>query len=342
MKRRNGIFQRVKEGPYYAIVAWRGRRFCESTRTTNRTEAKAFLDRMKVALRQGTYQTPRERRASADTVSGLAALWAKVYLPVSRNPKGVRLAKKRMEHYVLPFMGSMQLGRVTKDTVRQYRAHLEGMRDKEGERVLSDLTVKHLLSDLRCMFRWAEDSDRIERAPIPRRLMPKIPEALPRSLTAEEQSTVASLPDPYGFAVRVMLATGVRWSELCRLTSADVQAGELLVQGPTKSRKMRRVPLPPALLVELRVRVGKLVNFEAKDVSWFNRAVRTRSGVEGFSAHRCRHSFGFNYMSCGGNILALKEQMGHSTVELTAHYAKPTQELVREDAKRVEARRATA
>ncbi len=342
MKRKNGIFQRRASGPYYAIVAWKGRRHCESTKTVNRTEAKAFLDDMKVRLRKGTYKSPSERRASADTGSGLAALWAKVYLPVARNPKGVKLAQKRMEQYVLPFMGSMQLGKVTKDTVRQYRAHLEGLKNSDEERVLSDLTVKHLLSDLRCMFRWAEDSDRIERAPIPRRLMPKIPEAPPRCLTAQEQGIVASLPDPYGFAVRVMLGTGVRWSELCRLTSADVQGGEVLVQGRTKSHKMRRIPLPPALLAELRVRVGKLVSFEAKDVSWFNRAVRTRSEVEGFSAHRCRHSFGFNYMAGGGNILALKEQMGHSTVELTAHYAKPTQELVREDAKRVEARRATA
>ncbi len=77
---------------------------------------------------------------------------------------------------------------------------------------------------------------------------------------------------------------------------------------------------------------------EPKDVSWFNRAVRVRSGVEGFSAHRCRHSFGFNYMAAGGNVVVLLHLMGHSTITLTAHYARPTHELVRADAARVMAR----
>ena len=45
--------------------------------------------------------------------------------------------------------------------------------------------------------------------------------------------------------------------------------------------------------------------FESKDNSSFNLAVRLRSGVAAFSAHACRHSFGFNYMARGGNLLAL-------------------------------------
>ena len=60
--------------------------------------------------------------------------------------------------------------------------------------------------------------------------------------------------------------------------------------------------------------------------------MRARSGVVAFSAHACRHSFGFKYAACDGNILALKEQMGHSTVELTAHYARPSHDAVRADA----------
>ena len=40
-------------------------------------------------------------------------------------------------------------------------------------------------------------------------------------------------------------------------------------------------------------------------------------------------------MARGGNLLALQEQMGHSTVTLTAMYAKPSQVFVRADAAKV-------
>ncbi len=53
------------------------------------------------------------------------------------------------------------------------------------------------------------------------------------------------------------LGTGLRWGELTRVTTSDVQDGVLLVH-QTKSTKMRRVPLPPDLLDELKNRVGKL------------------------------------------------------------------------------------
>lgn len=156
--------------------------------------------------------------------------------------------------------------------------------------------------------------------------VPRAPERPLRSLDEESQRAVPTVDDPYGFAVRIMMDSGARWSELCRLTREDLVDGELVIHGMTKNRRMRRVPVPPALAVEIRGHVGRLVPFEAKDVSWFNVAVRARSGVAAFSAHACRHSFGFNYAARGGNILALKELMGHSTVELTAHYAKPGHE----------------
>jgi len=134
-----------------------------------------------------------------------------------------------------------------------------------------------------------------------------------------------------------MMDPGVRWSELCRLTRDDLQDGELIVHGATKNGRMRRVPVPASLVAEIKGHVGRLVPFEAKDNSWFNRAVRDHTGVTAFSAHALRHAFGFNYMARGGNLLVLKELMGHGAVELTARYARPSEALVRADAARVHA-----
>jgi site-specific recombinase XerD len=46
---------------------------------------------------------------------------------------------------------------MTSDDVRRYRVHL----DKKG---LKPATVMHLLSDLRALLNWAEDSGHIERS----------------------------------------------------------------------------------------------------------------------------------------------------------------------------------
>lgn len=345
MKRKDGLFQRQPGGPWYAAAKWKGQRVCECTGFTQRTRAKGVLDRMKVELRAGTYRTPTERRAEAkrvkvETIGALAQKWQDVYVKVNRDEKGQRLAKSRVDRYLIHYFGDVPAKQLTKDSLREYRAYLEGLRDDESkEPLLTVQTVRHILSDARCLLLWAADGNWIENAPVPRKLLPTKPETPLRSLSHDDQEKVAAVDDPYGFAVRVMLATGARFSELCRLQASDLQNGELLIHGETKSGKMRSVPVPATLAAEIKGRIGRLVPFEAKDDSWFNRAVRDRSDVESFSAHACRHSFGFNYIRDGGNILVLKELMGHSTVELTARYARPSQALVREDAKKVAGRR---
>lgn len=333
------LFER--DGIWHAGFKWQGRRYRWSSGSRRKTDAADMLDQKIREILSGEYKPKAARRG--DTVRAVVERWLDVYVRVARNAKGAKLTRQRADNYLLRFMGNTPAADVTKDTLRRFRAWLEALTDPDTKaRKLGDTSVKHILSDARCVFLWALDSGLIDRSPLPRRMMPKLEEAAPRALSPEDQARASAAPEPYGLCVRLLLASGARWSELCRATTADIQGGELVIAGPTKSKKMRRVPLPPALLAELRTRVGKLVPFGSKDNSWVNRAVRDHSGVEAFSAHRCRHSFGFNYMAAGGNLLVLRELMGHSTVELTARYAKPTAALVREDARRVMERAAGA
>jgi hypothetical protein len=52
-----------------------------------------------------------------------------------------------------------------------------------------------------------------------------------------------------------------------------------MIHGPTKSRRMRRVPLPERLVLELRNRIGRLVPFTETHCRCFARKVRRLSGV---------------------------------------------------------------
>ncbi len=114
--------------------------------------------------------------------------------------------------------------------------------------------------------------------------------------------------------MRLALGTGLRWGELTRLESTDIQDGVLVVHR-TKSGKVRRVPLPPDLRRELRRRIGKLVPFESSGS--FNLRVRELSGLETFHVHRLRHTFACRWLERGGGLEALRQILGHSTVRTT-------------------------
>lgn len=95
--------------------------------------------------------------------------------------------------------------------------------------------------------------------------------------------------EPYGFVVRLGLGTGLRWGEMTRLQASDVDGKGVLVVSLTKSRKVRRIPLPASLLAEIRQRVGRLVPFS--ESGSFARVARKLSGVERFHVHMLRHTF---------------------------------------------------
>jgi integrase len=140
------------------------------------------------------------------------------------------------------------------------------------------------------------------------------------------------VPEPHRFIVRLALETGLRWGELVRAQGSDVQNG-MLVVSHTKSGRVRRVPLPPDLVGELRIRVGRLVPLRN---SWsFTTQVRRHSGVARFHPHQLRHTFATRWVERGGNLGDLQLVLGHSSIGVTQRYARLTDEHVRAEAERI-------
>lgn len=261
------------------------------------------------------------------TAAEVAAAWLAIYVRAHRNPKGQVLADARVRDHLSPFLGSIRARAVTPDHLRRYRTYLDG-------KGLKDQTVGHILSDARCLFGWAEESGWIEKSPWPRRLMPKVAESPPRYLSADEQARVTAIPDPWGFACRIMLASGIRFSELCRLQASDLKGDVLTIHGPTKSRHLRRVALPGAMVEEIRSHVGRLVAFEPDDCPAFNRSVQRKSGVKDFGSHQCRHTYAA-WHAQHGSLEALRQLLGHRDLATTSRYARLGEDLVLAEARRV-------
>lgn len=151
--------------------------------------------------------------AFEERVQDIAPVWLARSVAVSRNAKGRALAATRVEYYLLPLLGRRPLRGLTGDDVRGYRLALE-------EHGFSPQTVAHVLSDLRALLLWAVGEGRLSRSPFPRRVLPRVAERVPAGLLPLEVGILEALPDPWGFVLRLLLGTGLRWGEACRARRA--------------------------------------------------------------------------------------------------------------------------
>lgn len=256
--------------------------------------------------------------------------WLSEYVATSRKEKDQRLARVRAGRYLVPFLGDYAVAHLGERHLRRYRLDLDAL-------TISAQTVRHVLSDCRCFLRWCErqgcfrDSE-TRRSPFPPKLLPRVDERPAARLTDGEADKLKSLPEPYGFVCRLALGTGLRWGELCRAQASDVEARGFLVVHRTKSSKLRRIPLGPELLREVRKRVGRLVPFSEKSCGTFNRKVRLLAGIEGFHAHRMRHTYASAWVEQGKSLAALQKILGHQGIATTERYAKMSDEAVQREA----------
>jgi len=264
------------------------------------------------------------------TIRELTLRWLAVYVPTLRISRNVISTTNAAERHLFPFFGDTLARKLTKDRMREYRLYLEG-------KGLEPTTVRHLLADVCCMLRWAADAGYIDSAPIPKGLLPVLQEQPPKGLDDEQVRRVTALPDPLGFTCRLLLGSGMRWGELIRAQASDIGKDGRLTITRTKSRKVRKVPLPPELLEECRGRVGKLVHWNVPCSDTFNRQVIKQAKVEGFHAHRLRHTMAYRWIERGGELAALMRVLGHASLTMTLRYARADDRMVTREAERVHA-----
>ena len=261
------------------------------------------------------------------TVAAVAQRWLQLYVVTARSAKNVHMAGQRVRDFLQPFMGERPIGELRPDDFRRYRIWLQN-----GG--LAPRTVHHLLGDARCLMGWAVEAGVLNQSPFPRRVMPRLQESPPDRLSDHEVQAVLGIGDPQSFVIRLGLGTGLRWAEMCRAHPEHLVGG-MLVVAQTKSSRIRRVPLAPALAAEIRSRCGRLVPYTEGSAGSFNKLVRRRSEVSGFHVHQLRHTFACGWIERGGSLPALQQSLGHASIVTTQMYARLSDEHVRREAERV-------
>jgi integrase len=224
----------------------------------------------------------------------------------------------------------------------------------------SNGTINNKMSALMVCLKYAHDRGWIQNVPKFKRY--KASEGRLRYFSHEEEEMIISTNKRLGqieFAdfVKVLIDTGLRTGELCRVQYKDIvkELGRwkmyVWARGHdyrTKNGEMRIVPLSDEVvsiftnkwdkldsnpdhpkiynsITSIAHRNSKVFNYTKSNIrtQWNN--VRDLLGYmndEEFVPHLCRHTCATRLVQAGVPLLAVKDWMGHKSIQVTMRYAK--------------------
>lgn len=121
--------------------------------------------------------------------------------------------------------------------------------------------------------------------------------------------------------VKICLATGARWNEAAQLKGSQLGKYKITYTN-TKTKKNRSVPISKRLYDEIyKPTSGKLFD---ECYTPFCYLLKNKIGLTlptGQASHVLRHTFASHFMMNGGNILVLRDILGHADITMTMRYA---------------------
>ena len=237
----------------------------------------------------------------------------------SRKVQGV--SPRTMEGYLSrfkPFIRMFDTIPLTVEPIEQFLDSIQGTSENKWT------YRKHLIA----LYHFLE-----ERRKIPKGLfkfpLVKVPRKVRRVLTPEELRGL--FPHCEGSQEKAILQlfidSKIRASELCPLTREQVYPDHIIV--PAKGGGERAVPIKPETydtLIQLAPS-GRLFSVDGRRLrrDYLGKIIKRimhRAGLTGkkLGPHILRHSASVEHMMHGGDLLSLKEELGHTTTKMTEVY----------------------
>src|SRR5215467_1114716 len=250
---------------------------------------------------------------------------------MGRSPRTIEWYRQKMDWY----LSTSQARFLQEFTAYELKRYLGELRDRE----LADNTIHGFFEVLRAFASWADREGYPVDPALLRVRAPKVEQNEVETYTREQLETIfgATPPGWPTTAVKILLGTGMRLSELCGLIIEDFEDdGEsaFLKVRHGKGAKFRRVPLSSRLWRDLIRYLNRwrpesphhslLLRADGEPVSLtavadLFRRVRAKVGF-GVRAHRFRHTFATEYLRHGGEIERLRRILGHATYVIVMRY----------------------
>lgn len=140
-------------------------------------------------------------------------------------------------------------------------------------------------------------------------------------LTADQVRALVDACDDREIADLVMFAalTGLRRSEILRLSANDVRAGVIVLDAATKSGRPRSIPMPPQAR---RIAAQRLPwSVTQKELRRAFEAARQVADMPGVRFHDLRHTYASWLAQGGASLAAIRDLLGHSSLAVTSRYS---------------------
>ncbi len=236
---------------------------------------------------------------------------------------------------------------VDRRTLRRYLAFL----DQKG---ISRRTVARKASVLRRYFSWCRRSERIEVDPSTNLSAPRGAARLPHVLSDRELDTVLDRPRSVvegdttwrrqrdDSVVELLYGSGLRVSEVCGLSPADVDLRNHRATVWGKGSKQRVVPLstPAVTAIDRWLQDGRrhmvgpaapadalFVNLRGRRLTPRDvRRILDRRSATPTHPHALRHTFATHLLDGGADLRAVQELLGHADLTSTQVYTHVSKE----------------
>lgn len=212
-----------------------------------------------------------------------------------------------------------------------------------GRRALSAGTRANDLANLRAFYRWCRRWEHRADDPTLRIDAPHVVNGLPRPMSRHDlHKLLAEFPDDLRRAVALGAYAGLRVSEAAALQwpDVDLETRQLRVWA-SKGGKSRPVPLGPILTDHLLPDTGGNV-VTGTDARYSSAALqrRTNRAIRGQGVdatfHQLRHRYGTIAYQATGDLVAVGNAMGHSSIVTTQIYAAANDDVAAKIAAAVE------
>lgn len=274
------------------------------------------------------------------SLESFARRWLAEYVATERSEKNRRLAEQRMRDHVLPVVGTYSMAELEKDPslLRPLKHALLHAKKANGD-ALSVQTVRHILLDVGCLFRFAVDEARvIDRSPFSKKLLPRVQGQIPDPLSEVEVMRLFDVvPEANRLLCLVALACGARYGEhrpldweshveLGARPLLRVERSHQLEHTKTKSWRVVPIPRPVAERLALEPRrsqyvfTGRSGGMIAEGSNWIDRALKLVGPTVHF--HRLRHTFACRLLAAEVPISVVQKLLGHASVTTTERYAR--------------------
>lgn len=209
----------------------------------------------------------------------------------------------------------------------------KGHKYPEGKPI-SKTTINRELALLRHIMSKAVEWGHISVNPLASRKMMFPEKPKERILKIEELKLLLTLArEPLRSQLTIALNTGMRKNEILKLKWDAVNLREEFIETRSKTDKIRIIPMNQEvyrLLSEMSLkRAGRDYVMEnpktGKPYTDNKRAWRTllkRAKIDNFRFHDLRHCFATYALLNGGDLISLKETLGHTDIRTTSRYAK--------------------